>query len=97
MNRKTITGRPNDGWIPAQRVSLETALAAFSREAAYACYDDDSRGTLTPGKLADIVVLSADPFALPAEEIHTVYPLLTMVGGKVVYRVPATSSEQHRP
>jgi predicted amidohydrolase YtcJ len=86
VNRQTPEGKPEGGWIPAQRVSVETGLDAFTASAAWASFEEGRRGTLSPGKLADLVVVSKDLFEIPPEEIHTVRALMTVVGGKVVYR-----------
>lgn len=68
----------------AQRITAEEALAAYTREAAYASFEEDVKGTITPGKHADMVVLSADPLAdVDSLSVSTV--LKTVVGGEVVY------------
>jgi predicted amidohydrolase YtcJ len=86
VNRRTTAGKPAGGWIPAQRVSMETALRAYTAAGAYASFEEDQKGTLEPGKLADVVVLSRDLFRIPPEEIHTARVEVTVLGGRVVYR-----------
>ncbi len=69
-----------------QALSIEDALALYTRSAAYASFDESRRGTISPGKLADLVVLKEDPRKAAPSEIPNIQVLLTMVGGRVVYR-----------
>ncbi len=69
---------------PAQRLSVEQAVSAYTSDAAFASFEDKSKGMLTPGKLADLVVLSSDPFADPAN-IRSIKVLMTVLDGEVVY------------
>ena len=69
-----------------QRISREDALRMMTRDAAYQHFDEASRGTLEVGKLGDLAVLSADYFTCPEEEIKNLRAVLTVVGGKVVFR-----------
>jgi predicted amidohydrolase YtcJ len=71
--------------LPDSRQTLTHALLAYTREAAYAEFQDHQKGQLSPGMLADMVLLSADIFATPAEEIEQVRPVLTMCDGRVVF------------
>jgi len=57
----------------------------FTLDAAYSVFEEDLKGSLEPGKLADIVVLSKDIMTIPAEEILTTKVLMTFLGGKLVY------------
>ena len=68
---------------------MEVALRHYTRDGAYASFDEDRRGTLSPGQLADLVVLSADILAIPPAEILKVKVLLTVMGGRDTYRSPA--------
>jgi predicted amidohydrolase YtcJ len=86
-----------DGAIlgPDQRVSVETALRGYTANAAYLAFEEDAKGTLEPGKLGDIVVLSADPTHVPPETIDRIAVELTIVGGEVVYeKVPAAAHDR---
>ncbi|MHB8927874.1 MAG: amidohydrolase family protein [Bacillota bacterium] len=76
-------GRP---WYPEERLTVEEAVRAYTEGAAYASYEERLRGTLAPGKLADVVVLSRDIFREPPEVIPETRVLMTVVGGKVVHR-----------
>lgn len=72
---------------PAERISIEQAVRAYTRGSAFAAFADD-RGTLESGKLADLAVLSQDVFSVPASEIAKTRVTLTMVGGRIVYGEP---------
>jgi predicted amidohydrolase YtcJ len=86
VTRMTPKGIPAGGWYPAGRISVEAALRHFTRDGAYASFDEDVRGTLTPGKLADFVVLSKDILTTQPAEILNTKVLLTVMGGKDTYR-----------
>jgi predicted amidohydrolase YtcJ len=92
-----IAGNPLDGaaqggavltgaiYVPAERITVEDAIRAYTQGSAYAAFADDRLGTLEVGKEADLAVLSQDPFAVPLEAIAQTHVLTTMVAGKVVY------------
>lgn len=84
--RMTPQGTPPGGWYPAGRISVEAALRHFTRDGAYASFDEDIRGTLSPRKLADLVVLSKNILEIPPAEIFNTRVLLTVMGGKDTYR-----------
>ena len=86
VTRMTAEGTPKGGWYPQNRISVEAALRHFTRDSAYASFDEQVKGTLTPGKLADFVVLSDDILQSPAERILKTKILLTVMGGKETYR-----------
>jgi len=86
VTRMTPQGTPAGGWEPAQRISVEAALRHFTRDAAYASQEEAIKGTLTPGKLADLVVLSENILAVPPERILRTKVLLTVRGGQDTYR-----------
>ncbi len=83
----TVTRRLADGSVfyPDQRMSREEALKSYTLASAYAAFEEDIKGTLTAGKLADITVLSRDIMTIPEEEILNTEVVYTIVGGKVVY------------
>lgn len=70
-----------------QRLSVDEAIAAYTRDAAYAEFTEDEKGTLEPGKLADAAVLDADPFAEP-ESIADIDVDITVVDGEIAYENP---------
>ena len=86
VTRTTAAGTPAGGWEPAQRIGVLAALRHFTRDAAFASFDEAKRGTLAAGKLADLVVLSADITAIPSEQIARTKVLLTVLGGQDTYR-----------
>ncbi|HEX9729071.1 MAG TPA: amidohydrolase [Gemmatimonadales bacterium] len=85
VTRRTLDGANPDGWVPAQRITVEEALRGYTVNSAYADYRDDVVGTLEVGKYADLVVLSRDLFAIDPTEIEGVRVDLTMVNGEVVF------------
>ncbi len=87
--RQTPAGEPPGGWYPANRIPVEAALAHYTRDAAFASFEEDRKGTLTAGKYADFVVLSADILALPPERVLEAKVLLTIMGGRETWRAPA--------
>lgn len=86
LTRKTREGTPQDGFVPKERVSLESAIRGYTLGAAYAGRREKTEGSLEPGKLADLIVLSQDLFKIESSDIARTEVLLTMVGGNVVYR-----------
>lgn len=78
-------GRPEGGWYPDLRLTLDEALHGFTAGAAYAARMEDRLGKLTVGYLADMVLLDRDPYALPAEHLLDVQVQGTMVGGEWRY------------
>lgn len=90
VTRATLDGKNPGGWIPEQKISLPEAIEAYTIGSAYAEFSDGEKGSITAGKLADIVVLDADLFAIPPEKIKDAQVLTTIVGGKIVYSAVAT-------
>jgi len=85
VTRATLDGRHPGGWMPEQKVTLAEAISAYTAGAAYAEFQEEDKGTLSPGKLADLVELSEDVFAVPPERIREVRVVRTIVGGSVVF------------
>jgi len=83
-----ITRRTNDGeaFYPAQSMTRMEALRAYTLNAAHAAFEEELKGSLTPGKLADITVLSKDIMTIPADQILDTEVLYTIVGGEILYR-----------
>jgi len=86
VTRMTPEGNPKGGWYPAGCITVEAALRHYSRDGAYASFDEGVRGTLSAGKLADLVVLSQDILTVPPAEIPKTRVLLTIMGGRDTYR-----------
>ncbi len=83
----SVSRKLKDGSIfyPDQRMSRMEALRSYTLSAAYAAFEEDIKGSLLPGKLADITVLSKDLMTIPEDEIPTTQVVYTIVGGKVMY------------
>jgi predicted amidohydrolase YtcJ len=86
LTRQTVDGLPAGGFYPDQRLTLEELLAGYTRNGAYAEFMDNKVGSLETGKLADVIVLSQDLFKVPADTVGKTKVLLTVVGGKIVWR-----------
>jgi hypothetical protein len=86
VTRRTLDGANPDGWVPGEKITVEEALAAYTRSNAYADFLEDALGTIEVGKEADLVVLGRDLRAIPPEEINQVSVDLTVVAGEIVYR-----------
>src|SRR5438876_7188976 len=71
LTRKGLDGKPKGGWVPAQTIDLETAIRAYTINGAFANFVEQNRGSITPGKYADLVMLSDDLFKIPAEKSRT--------------------------
>ena len=76
---------------PKQALSRIEALRCATANGAYLTFDEEKKGTLEPGKLADLAVLTADPLTVKESKIAEIASQLTMVGGKVVYETPSWS------
>jgi predicted amidohydrolase YtcJ len=85
VTRRTLDDRNPNGWVPEQKITVEDALRAYTVNAAYASFDEEIKGSLIRGKLADIVVIDRDLTAVPPETIRDAKILLTIVGGRIVY------------
>ncbi|MDH4197337.1 MAG: amidohydrolase, partial [Candidatus Aminicenantes bacterium] len=84
----TVTRKMKDGaaFFPDQRMTREEALRSYTMNGAYAGFEEQLKGSLTPGKLADITVLDRDILTCPEEEIPAAQVLYTIVGGKILYK-----------
>jgi predicted amidohydrolase YtcJ len=83
---------------PGQRIARADALRALTWSGAYCCFEERRRGSLEPGKLADLVVLSDDPLTVPVDAIRELRVELTMVGGRVVHSAgPDLPPAEDRP
>ncbi|MHC5063720.1 MAG: amidohydrolase [Planctomycetota bacterium] len=85
VSRQTIRGEPEEGWFPEQRISVERALRAYTYGGAYSTFEEDSKGTLEVGKLADLVVLSKNILECAVPDILAAEVEVTIVGGRIVY------------
>jgi len=87
--RATLDDRNPGGWFPEQKLSIEEAIEAYTLGSAYAEFQEHEKGSITPGKLADFVLLSEDVLKLPAADLRRVRVLRTWVGGAEVYSAAA--------
>lgn len=85
VTRQTLDGTPVGGWYPEERIETETALRAYTVNNAWVAGEEDETGSLTAGKLADLVVLDADPLRIAPEKLKDVTVVMTIVGGRVVH------------
>lgn len=86
VTRKDKNGNPREGYYPNECVDVETAIDAYTLESAYGEFMEDVKGRIKPGFLADMVLLDKDIFTVEHDDIKNILPVLTMVGGKVVYK-----------
>ncbi len=89
VTRATLDGKNPGGWFPEQKLSLAETIEAYTMGSAYAEFQETEKGSITPGKLADLVLLSEDLFAIAPENISTAHVLKTIVGGKLVFDAQA--------
>lgn len=85
VTRQFPDGTPAGGWFPEEKISMAQAIEFYTLGSAYAQFAERDKGSLAPGKLADLVILSRDVFRVPPRDILDTKPVLTMVGGRVVF------------
>src|SRR2546429_4268655 len=85
VNRATLDDKNPNGWFPEQKLTVPETVEAYTMGSAYAEFQEHQKGSITPGKLADMVLLSDDIFSIPPEKIREVKVLKTIVGGKIVW------------
>lgn len=85
VTRRTLDNKNPDGWIPAQKITVEEAVRAYTLGSAFAEFQEQDKGTLTVGKLADFVLLDKDIFTINPHEIDKAKVVLTVMDGRVVY------------
>ena len=89
VTRATLDGKNPNGWFPEQKLSVAEAIEAYTMGSAYAEFQEKEKGSITPGKLADMVLLSDDIFSIVPEKIREVRVLKTFVGGRLVFDAAA--------
>jgi predicted amidohydrolase YtcJ len=87
VTRQTLDGKHPNGWNPEQKISIDEAVRAFTVGSAYAEFAEKVKGTITPGKLADVVLLDRDIYAGDPAEIDKARVVLTVMDGRVVFEV----------
>ncbi|MGH9714664.1 MAG: amidohydrolase [Candidatus Acidiferrales bacterium] len=88
VTRQDDKGWPAGGWVPEQRISVAQAIAAYTLGAAYAGHRELTEGSLEPGKLADLIIVSQNPFEVDPHELGKTQVMTTVVGGRVIYQRP---------
>ena len=89
LTRATLDGKQPNGWIPEEKITLPETIYAYTMGSAYAEFQENQKGSITPGKLADLVVLSGDIFAIKPDQIRDVKVEMTFLGGRLVYSAPS--------
>jgi hypothetical protein len=89
VTRKDLDGRPEGGWHPEQSLTVEQAIRAMTLTPAETTHEEDRLGSVTPGKLADLVVVSRDIFEIPPRFLLETEIVFTVFDGRIVYRRPA--------
>ncbi len=83
--RATLDGKHPEGWIPEERLTVEESLHAYTAGGAFAAFEENEKGAIAPGKLADLVVLSEDILAVPPQRIEKIKVKMTIAGGRIAY------------
>jgi len=91
ITRATLDGKNPNGWFPEQKLTIKEAIEAYTMGSAYAEFQDNEKGSITPGKLADMVLLSDDVLTIDPVKIRDVKVVKTWVGGKLTYDADAAS------
>ena len=86
VTRQTIDGRNPQGWFPEQKITVEEALRAYTVVNAYAAFEEEKKGTIAEGKLADFTVLSESPLEVEPGALARIGVVMTVVDGKIVYQ-----------
>ena len=97
VTRQFPDGTPPGGWFPEERITMAQAIEYYTLGSAYAEFAEKRKGTLSEGKLADLVILSGDLFKIPVRQILDTRPVLTMVGGRIVYERASQGSSPGSP
>jgi predicted amidohydrolase YtcJ len=85
VTRRTLDGKNPDGWIPEQKISVEEAIKCYTINSAYAALEEDVKGSIEVGKLADLVVLSDDILTIDPTRIEDVKADMTVFDGNIIY------------
>jgi predicted amidohydrolase YtcJ len=85
VTRMNLKGQPEGGFYPQEKVDIYDAIDAYTTGSAWCEFAEDEKGRLKPGYLADLVVLDTDIFTCPERDIPGILPVMTMVGGRIVF------------
>jgi predicted amidohydrolase YtcJ len=86
VTRQTLDGNPADGWFPDEKLSVEEAIQAYTLNSAYASFEENIKGSITEGKLADLVILSDNLLEIDPSKIKDVEVKTTIFNGKIIYQ-----------
>jgi predicted amidohydrolase YtcJ len=86
VTRRTLDGKNPDGWLPEQKISVEDAIKCYTINSAYAAFEENIKGSIEPGKLADFVVLTEDILTINPADIINVKVDRTIFDGQVIYQ-----------
>jgi predicted amidohydrolase YtcJ len=93
VTRATLDGKNPNGWFPEQKLTVAEAVEAYTMGSAYAEFQESEKGSITAGKLADMVLLSDDIFRIEPSRIRDTKVLKTFVGGKLIYDASAVANK----
>ncbi len=96
VTRQTLDGQPAEGWFPDERIDVETAIRAYTINNAYAAGEEDEKGSMRVGKLADLTIVDRDLLEIEPSAIKDVRVLATIVGGRVTYSAPELAGLHER-
>jgi hypothetical protein len=85
VTRRTLDGKHPDGWVPEQKITVAEAVRAYTMGSAYASFEEKIKGSIEPGKLADLVVLSDDIFSIDPVKIADTKVFMTIFDGRIVF------------
>ena len=85
VNRRDPSGFPAEGWVPGEKISIYEAMKAYTSMGAFSSFEENKKGMLKPGYLADVIVFSQDLFTIPSMEIHRTKIDLTLVDGRKIF------------
>ena len=85
VTRRTLDAKHPGGWVPEQKISVEEAVRAYTVGSAFAEFSENMKGTITPGKLADLVMLDQNIFEIDPVQIENVNVVLTIMDGRIIY------------
>lgn len=85
VTRRTLDGANPEGWVPEEKISVEEALVAYTRNGAFASFEEEIKGMVKVGYVADLAVIDRDLLSIPPEEIRDARVVMTLVDGRIVY------------
>ena len=98
VTRQNIeTGHPEGGWFEKEKLTMEEAIYCYTMGSAIAEYKEDQKGSITPGKLADLIILSKDILTIPKEEILSTKVDMTLFNGNIIFTREGTDIQVHTP